>query len=101
MIGYDPPAGSTPNPNDPQDGNATVDAGIPGSSAAVVKALLFFFFAHSPFHPCLSFDDEVEVEWVMNLHQMGDRAGLRATPRPRPGPLRSASGWPGRRIPTD
>lgn len=43
VIGYDPPAGSTPNPNDPQDGNATVDAGIPGSSAAVVKALFLFF----------------------------------------------------------
>lgn len=28
MIGYDPPANSTPNPNDPQAGDATVDAGI-------------------------------------------------------------------------
>lgn len=42
MIGYDPPANSTP---DPQDGNATVDTGIPVSSAAVVKAL----FLHT--HP--------------------------------------------------
>lgn len=27
MIGYDPPAGSVPDPNDPQAGDATVDAG--------------------------------------------------------------------------
>ncbi|XP_011602470.1 myoferlin-like isoform X3 [Takifugu rubripes] len=27
MIGYDPPANSTPDPNDPQDGNTTVDTG--------------------------------------------------------------------------
>uniref|UniRef100_H3D5P6 Myoferlin n=1 Tax=Tetraodon nigroviridis TaxID=99883 RepID=H3D5P6_TETNG len=27
MIGYDPPANSTPDPSDPQDGNATVDTG--------------------------------------------------------------------------
>uniref|UniRef100_H2UZL9 Myoferlin n=1 Tax=Takifugu rubripes TaxID=31033 RepID=H2UZL9_TAKRU len=37
MIGYDPPANSTPDPNDPQDGNTTVDTGIPVSGAAVVK----------------------------------------------------------------
>lgn len=27
MIGYDPPAGSVPDPNDPQAGDATVDTG--------------------------------------------------------------------------
>lgn len=88
MIGYDPPANSTPVPNDPQDGNAAVETGIPVSSAAVVKAL---FCALIPSSSCLS-SDKVEVKWVMNLHQMGARVGLRAAPHLRLSPLRSASG---------
>lgn len=28
MIGYDPPANAAPNVNDPQGGDATVDAGM-------------------------------------------------------------------------
>lgn len=36
MIGYEPPANSAPDPNDPQDGDTTVDTGIPLSGAAVV-----------------------------------------------------------------
>lgn len=46
MIGYDPPPNATPDPNDPQDGNAAVETGIPVSSAAVVKAL---FLCTHPF----------------------------------------------------
>lgn len=46
MIAYDSPANATPDPNDPQGGNATMDTGIPVSSAAVLKAL---FFLHT--HP--------------------------------------------------
>ena len=97
MIGYDPPASSAPDPNDPQAGNAAVDAGIPVSRAAVVEALSCTLILLSS---CLS-SDEVEVKWVMNLRQMGARVGLRAAPPPQLSPLRSASGWPGRRIATD
>lgn len=28
MIGYDPPANSAPDPNDPQAGDAAMDAGM-------------------------------------------------------------------------
>lgn len=98
MISYDPPANSTPDPNNPQDGSATVDTGIPVITA-VVKAL--FFFCTLILSSSGLSSDEVEVKWVMNLPQMGARAVLQAAPYPQLSPLCSASSWPGRRIATD
>lgn len=77
MIGYEPPANSSPDPIDPQDGNTTVDTGIPVSGAAVVKGgctLIISSYRLSA--------DEVVVKWVMDHHQMGTKVGLQAPPHP-------------------
>lgn len=78
MIGYEPPANSAPDPNDPQDGNTTVDAGIPVSGAAVVKGC-FCTLIISSYRLSA---DEVVVKWVMDHHQMGTKVGLQAPPHP-------------------
>lgn len=94
MIGYEPPANSTPDPNVPQDGNTTVDTGIPVISAAVVKGC-FCTLIISSYR--LS-TDEVVVKWVMDHHQMGTKVTLQAPPHPL---FPSTSSWAGRRNVTD